>query len=61
MKRLIAVIIVSTIAVTCSACSGFGIKVEGYRIDEIQHSQATQSRPFKCLFVECVAENNNLK
>lgn len=41
------------IALSMGACAGFGVKMEGYRIDEIQHSQRTYKQPLKCLFTSC--------
>lgn len=49
MKRVLLVMIVMLI----SGCSGLGVKLEGYRIDEIQGSQRTYNKPLKCLFVSC--------
>lgn len=50
LKKAVALIAVMG---TMSACAGFGVKMEGYRIDSIEHSQHTYKQPLKCLFTEC--------
>ncbi len=45
--------LLAALAGSLSACAGFGIKAEGYRIDEIQHTARTYKQPLKCLFTSC--------
>lgn len=39
-----------------SGCAGMGVKLETYRIDEMQGSQKTHNKPLRCLFVSCNEE-----
>lgn len=45
------------IAISQSACTGVGGRVELYRIDDRQENTTASYKPVKCLFINCDTEN----
>lgn len=46
--------------VVLSGCSGLGLRLEGYRIDEMETSTVTYDKPLECVWGQCPEQKSRV-
>lgn len=50
-------LLLASLGLSQSACTGIGIRGELYRVDERQESTTATHKPLKCMFMPCTNED----